>query len=227
MADDRQFDTILFDLEGTLIDFQWRLAAANDEILKTLIRFGIDPDIYGKTPDYACFYNTTRDITAVWEKKDAVQLFDQLSLLYDKYDQDALSRWAPYPDTQHLLTRLSAAGYRMGIVSNIGAWAANKVLESFNLAMYFEIILSRNDVTYIKPHSEGIELALEKLCTSARRTLFVGDSRNDIIAADRAEMPSCFLSKGESKTTGQNADSATFQVSSLSGIIDILSAQTF
>ena len=224
MAVDRRFDTILFDLEGTLVDFQWPLAAANDEILKTLIKSGIDPSYYGKSPDYACLYNTTRDITAVWEKKDAVKLFDQLAALYDKYDQDALSRWTPYPDTQHVLTRLSAYGYRMGVASNIGSYAANKVLETFNLAGYFEIIVSRNDVSYLKPHPHGLELALEKLCVPAKRTLFVGDSLNDIIAADRINMPSCFLSKGENRITGKTADTATFQVPNLSGIIDILIA---
>jgi phosphoglycolate phosphatase len=222
MAADRQFDVILFDLEGTLVDFQWRIAEAADEILRVLINAGIDPARYGKAPDYACLYNTTRNIVSAWEAKDAVQLSDQLTVIYNKYDRDALSRWAPYPDTLDVLARLSAYGYRMGIVSNCGAYASGKVLEFFNLAGYFEIILSREDVEYLKPHPGGLKQALEKFCTSAERTLFVGDSLNDILAADQVPMSSCFLSKGESLITGVSADSAVFQISSLSSIVELL-----
>ena len=222
MTDNRQFDIILFDLEGTLVDFQWCLSAAADEILQTLINAGIDPARYGESPGYAGLYNMTRDIIGDWEIKDAVLLSGQLAAIYDKYDRDALSRWTPYSDTSYVLARLSAYGYRMGVVSNCGVYAVGKVLESFNLAGYFEIILSRDDVAYLKPHPEGLELALKKLCVPAERTLFVGDSLNDILAADLVPMPSCFLSKGESIVTGETADSATFQIPSLSGIIDIL-----
>ena len=222
MTADRQFDIILFDLEGTLVDFQWRLDAAAGEILQVLANAGVDPCLYGEKPDYAGFYNTTRDIISVWDTEDAARLSGQLAVIYDKYDRDALSRWAPYPDTPQVLNRLSDYGYRMGVVSNCGTYAAGKVLERFNLAGYFEIVLSRNDIEYLKPHPEGLELALEKLGAPADRTLFVGDSLNDILAADRVPMPSCFLSGGESVVTGVDAEFAGFQISSLSGLVDIL-----
>jgi len=110
----------------------------------------------------------------------------------------------------------------MGIVSNCGARATNKVLERFNLAGYFEFILSRNDVPYLKPSPKGLKLALKKLCIPARRALFVGDSTNDILAANQVPMPSCFLSCGESRVTGKDGCNASFQISSLSGLANIL-----
>ncbi|OGR25166.1 MAG: hypothetical protein A2277_19475 [Desulfobacterales bacterium RIFOXYA12_FULL_46_15] len=47
------FDLILFDLEGTLVDFQWRLEAAVQEMLPVLAASGIDIRQYSASPDYA------------------------------------------------------------------------------------------------------------------------------------------------------------------------------
>lgn len=222
MPKDRQFDIILFDLEGTLVDFQWRLDDAVKKIMPVLSNAGIDTALYGPYPSYATLFNTTRDITSIWETVDSDKLFNQLDTVYDAYDRDALSRWKPYSDTQLVLEALSQAGYRMGVVSNCGSHAAKTVLKRFNLSDYFELILSRDDVSYLKPNPEGLNLAIETLGTSAGRTLFVGDSKNDILAADRIFMPSCFLSGGESFVTGENGSIANFKISSLSNLNDIL-----
>jgi len=216
------FDLILFDLEGTLVDFQWRLDEAVKEILPVLISSGIDIGKYSTSPTYAELFNTTRDLTQNWDVKKTDGLFEQLRVIYDKYDRDALSRWTPYPDTLPLLERLAGAGYRMGVVSNCGASAASRVLARFNLTHYFEITLSRNDVSYIKPSPEGLILSLEKLCVSPDRAIFIGDSINDILAAHRVPMASCFLLGGESVVTGKDASMATFQISALSDLAHIL-----
>ena len=97
-------------------------------------------------------------------------------------------------------------------------WADVKSISSG----YFEIILSRNDVTYLKPSPEGLKLVLKKLCAPADKTLFVGDSHNDILAANQVPMPSCFLSCGECLVTGEMGHIATFQISRLSELTDIL-----
>ena len=216
------FDLILFDLEGTLVDFQWRLTEAVKEILPVIAASGIDIGKYSVSPSYAELFNTTRDLTSNWNSQKSARLFEQLGVIYDKYDKDALSRWAPYPDTLPLLEKLAKAGYRMGVVSNCGDYAANCVLARFNLTGYFEITLSRNDVAYIKPSPEGLILALEKLGVSPDRALFIGDSVNDILAAHGVSMPSCFLLGGESCVTGEDGSMATFQISSLSDLAHIL-----
>jgi|JFJP01.1.fsa_nt_gi phosphoglycolate phosphatase len=216
------FDLILFDLEGTLVDFQWRLDEAVREILPILVASGIDIHRYRPSPDYADLFNTTRDLTRNWDTKKSIQLFEQLGAIYDKYDKDALSRWAPYPDTLPLLEKLAKAGFRMGVVSNCGAQAVKSVLARFNLEGFFEIILSRNDVSYIKPSPESLIVALEKLGVSPDRALFIGDSVNDILAANAIPMPSCFLSGGESRVTGEDGNMAAFRISSLFDLAHIL-----
>ncbi|MCF6249270.1 MAG: HAD family hydrolase [Desulfobacula sp.] len=209
------YDAILFDLEGTLVDFQWNLKDAEKEIRAELSGVGIDIEQYGPNPDYAKLFNTTRDITKDWNPKIARQLFNRLDLIYDTYDRDALSRWQPYPDTKEALKILSQKGHRMGIVSNCGTIAVSCVLKKFNLSSYFELILSRNDVVCIKPDPSGLIKAAEHLSLPFHKILFVGDSLNDIIPANKIDMPSCFLLGGESRVTCENHHHATFEISRL------------
>ncbi len=222
MPEKHIFDLILFDLEGTLVDFQWRLDEAVKEILPVLAASGINIREYGTSPGYADLFNTTRVLTQNWDSQKTARLFEQLETIYDRYDKDALSRWTPYPETLPLLENLAEYGYRMGVVSNCGAEAAACVLARFSLTDYFEITLSRNDVSYIKPSPEGLILALEKLCVSPDRAIFIGDSINDVRAAHRVPMPSCFLLGGESRVTGEDGSMAEFQISSLSDLAHIL-----
>ncbi|SDU22667.1 HAD family hydrolase [Desulfobacula phenolica] len=222
MFEDRQFELILFDLEGTLVNFQWHLKDAAIKLLQVLSNAGIDPARYGESPGYAGLYNTTRDITDDWDIQETEQLFGQLAMIYDFYDLDALSRWTPYPDVRPVLEKLSVCKYRMGVVSNCGYYAAETVLERFDLAGYFELVVSRNDVLYLKPFPDGLNLAIEKLCMPADKTLFVGDSINDILAANKVPVTSCFLSGGESRVTGEDSLTADFRISSFSGLADIL-----
>ncbi len=219
---DNLFDLILFDLEGTLVDFQWRLAEAVAEILPVLVDSGLDASRYGPSPDYAALFNTTRDLTRDWDIRKADRLFERLGEIYDRYDKDALSRWRPYPDTRPLLDALAVAGCRMGIVSNCGIRATSGVLEKFRLSGYFELILSRNHVTRVKPSPEGLNTALKQSGVTADRALFIGDSINDIRAAQAVPMSSCFLSGGESRISGKDDTGAEFQIVSLSELADIL-----
>ena len=216
---------ILFDLEGTLIDFQWRLENAVNEILSVVAGFDIKPSEYGDNPDYAKLFNTTRTITQHWPEKKAQQLFDTLDAVYNKYDKDALSRWQPYPDTVKTLKFLSHAGFRMGVVSNIGRLAGSRVLEKFDLFPFFELVISRNDVTFVKPHPEGLESACQQLGLPPENVLFVGDSTNDILPAKQLGMPSCFLKIGESQVTQKTDTMADHHISSIYDLIDIMTVQ--
>lgn len=217
----KPYNTILFDLEGTLVDFQWNLEPAAREIKAELTGAGLDPNLYGRDPDYAALFNRTREFTASWPHPEKEKLFEKLDAIYDAYDDDALSRWQPYPDTSETLETLTQSGCRMGVVSNCGRMAVLAVLKKFDLLSLFELVISRNDVRYVKPDPEGLLKAADALKTNMQKILFVGDSANDILPACKIGMPSCFLSCGESIVTGNTQTPATHQVKQLKDILSL------
>jgi phosphoglycolate phosphatase len=223
---DKQFEAVLFDLDGTLVDFQWDLDKAIPEICDILSGAGMDMACYGEPPSYVSLFNLTRDITDQWISRDAAEdarkLLAKMDEVYDRYDQDALTRWQPYPETRTILTELAEKGYRLGVVSNCGREAVHGILSRFNLTGFFELILSRQDISRLKPHPESLKLALQSLSLPPEQVLFVGDSINDIIAADKTGMTACFLSCGESRITGFSAALNVHHMSRLSDLLNIL-----
>ena len=189
---------VLFDFEGTLVDFQWQLEPAVAETLEALQKAGLQRKWYGEKPGYAHIYNHTLDLV---EEGKGYGTSDSASALvdsiYDRYDADALKRWNLYPDTLEMLENLRHQGFRMAVVSNVGKRSLMAAMEKLKLSHLIQVVISRNDVFKIKPHPEGLLAAAKALNVAPDEILFIGDSRNDVGAARQAGMPAGYLRGGE------------------------------
>jgi phosphoglycolate phosphatase-like HAD superfamily hydrolase len=72
-------------------------------------------------------------------------------------------------------------------------------LEKLGIAGFFRIVVSRDEVTKIKPHPEGLLKAAQDLALDAEALLYVGDSIKDVDAAHAAGMAACHLDGGEDR----------------------------
>lgn len=185
-------EAIFFDFEGTVVDFQWKLAEAVNETLAALELAGFSRDLYGSNPGYASIYNQTAELSA--EDNPGIKTVDSI---YDRYDQDALTRWQCYDDTIDVLSDLKKKKYPLGLISNVGRSALLAASEKLDIRNYFDLVISRNEMTRLKPDPESLLAAAQTLQLVPNRVLFVGDSRNDVMATHAAGMKSCYLVGGE------------------------------
>jgi len=189
---------ILFDFEGTLVDFQWQLEPAVAETLEALSNAGLERQWYGEKPGYANIYNHTLDLVDQGKGQGtSVSASALVDTIYDRYDADALTRWKLYPDTLKMLGTLRHQGFRMAVVSNVGKRSLKAAMEKLQLSHLIRVVISRDDVFKIKPHPEGLLAAAEALDVAPDEILFVGDSRNDVGAARQAGMQAGYLRGGE------------------------------
>jgi phosphoglycolate phosphatase len=187
------FKTILFDVEGTLVDFQWRLEEAETESAALLKRHNLLP---GNSPriHYAQAMNLALEIQ---EKTGQGEVASKLALIYDRYDADALTRWQVRPGVHAGLRKIKGRGLRTGLVSNVGRYSLDLALERLALRSGLDTTVSRNESRWLKPHPGGILLALEKLGGRKARALFVGDSLDDVSAARQAGLPVMIIRGGQ------------------------------
>ncbi len=188
-------DTMLFDYEGTLVDFQWNLYAAVQETLEMLQSLGFNKNRI-KSRKYSTLINEAME-AATEIGLEPVQVKEQIGLVYDRFDEDALTRWSLRPYVKDFLLTIKARGIQTGLVSNVGGKTLRKALPELGLAGLFDITLSRNEVLNLKPNPDGLNLAMEKLRTKKDKSIFMGDSLDDINAARNAGLKVIIITEGE------------------------------
>ncbi len=213
------YTATIFDFEGTLVDFQWQLESGEHELRRAFAKLGFDGDVFANG-NYATMWNAAAR-QYVREGRMA-ELRQRLFPIYTRWDFDALSRWSPRRGAEQLLYRLVAAGMRLGMVSNVGREALSTALTRFNFAGSLSPVVSRDDVTYMKPDAEGIVRLLSKWQLAPSDALFVGDSRADVSGARAAGMKVAILRGRECEEAAFAADPPDYMISQLEDLIDIL-----
>ncbi|MDE3088306.1 MAG: HAD family hydrolase [Chloroflexota bacterium] len=195
MNQPRFAEILLFDFEGTLVDFQWDLKNGALGAKQELERLGFPASAW--QDNYAVLWNTAIS-TAKEHGLDKQAVAQRINAIYERYDQDALSRWSLRPNVKAVLSFLkNEKQLKLGLVTNIGRKAIDAACAQFELAGLFDVVVTRNDVELLKPNGAGIRRAIEKWEGDAARTLFVGDSVTDILAARDARVPVAIILGGE------------------------------
>lgn len=114
-----------------------------------------------------------------------------------------------YPDAKKVLEKLS--NYQKCIITNTPGDCTKQILKTFNIAKYFDFVLTSDDVKIAKPHPEIVILACKKFKVKPKDAVLIGDTDSDIKAGYAA---GC-------KVIGLNIK-ADFIVQNLTGILDIL-----
>jgi phosphoglycolate phosphatase len=177
-------EAILFDFEGTLVDLEWDLPGAVEETLempKTL-RFPIQQ--FQGMKYSILMLEASRMAPEIGQSTDSVR--EKIEAIYDRFDEDALSRWNLRGGSKTFLSVLKTKGIKIGLVSNVGRKALDKALLKLDLHPFFNVVVSRNDVQFMKPSGEGLRLALSRLQVIQDKAVYVGDSSDDIQAAKAA-----------------------------------------
>jgi pyrophosphatase PpaX len=142
--------------------------------------------------------------------------------IYHSFDLDALSRWAPKPQTvtvpEELKSRAIPPG---GLVANIDLEAINAALKRFGLRRYLPVIVTRNDMIMLKSEKNGVERAIDHLGAFKEECLFSGDSVTDVLASKNAKIDVTFVLGGESEEESIRQHEPNFIVEVLSQILGL------
>jgi len=177
---------VAFDLDGTLVDSAPGLADAVDMAFKD---FGLPA---AGVERLSTWIGNGADVMVEravrWAEGDTSPEFCQKvrDRFHHYYADTAASGSRLYPQVKETLVALKAQGMPMGLITNKPTPFVAPLLNSLDIAEYFTVVIGGDDVTQKKPHPAPMFLMLAKLGLRASELVFVGDSRNDIQAAQAA-----------------------------------------
>ena len=193
---DFPFDTIGFDLDGTLIDTAPDLCRAVNHALSTIGRPALSEEATREVIGGGTRAMLSRALERTGGKVEDdtfQQLYDALIAHYDRHTSD---HSIPYPGCLAALEALKARGCRLAVVTNKQEYLARKLLDELGLTHRFDCILGGDTLGpgRSKPKRDMLDEAL-RLC-GGRRFAMVGDSSFDVRAARAAQVPVVVLSEG-------------------------------
>ncbi|NOT07966.1 MAG: HAD-IA family hydrolase [Gemmatimonadales bacterium] len=166
--------TVLFDLDGTIID---SVRLILDSYHHTLATHGLD----AKSDDYwlAGLGTPLRVQFRPWA--DDPPRLEAMIATYREYNlAHHDSRVTAYPGVVEMVRKVKSAGLRTGLVTSKNSPGARRGLRVVGLEEAMELVIGAEDVQNPKPHPEPIELALRRLGQTAEEAIYVGDSTHDM-----------------------------------------------
>jgi len=190
---------LIFDLDGTLVDSAPDLANAINQMLKTLGRARFAPELIRSWVGNGAQVLVERALSGdshISPSLDPILAAQALDTFLTIYRDNVCVDSKLYPHVLTTLQALQARHYQLAIVTNKPIVFVEPILQALGLAGMFELILGGDSLTAKKPDPLPLNHVCQTLDIAPIHSLMIGDSKNDIVAAQRADMHSVGLTYG-------------------------------
>ncbi|AMN50734.1 phosphoglycolate phosphatase [Psychrobacter sp. P2G3] len=191
---------LIFDFDGTLIDSVPDLADATNTMLTTLGKETYSLDTIRNWVGNGSRMLVERALVGkivVLEGELTVEEADHAEqVFFEAYNNISGSKTVAYPDVDSGLKKLKAAGYMLALVTNKPIRFVPKILQSFGWQDLFVEVLGGDSLPVKKPDPAPLLHVCGALNVTPDQAVMIGDSRNDILAGQNANMDTLGLSYG-------------------------------
>src|SRR6516165_4063147 len=200
--------TIVFDLDGTLVDTAPDLISTLNLVLAGE---GLSPVAYDAVPRMiggGSRRMIDRALIAAGRNVSTAERDRMFRIFIDHYSAHIADRSRPFPHLESVLQRLAGEGYRLAVCTNKLEWLSLRLLDTLNLSRYFAAICGQDTFGIQKPDPQMLRLTIRRAGGEVRRAIMIGDSLTDVRTARGADVPviAVAFGYGEVAPEALNAD---------------------
>lgn len=180
-----KIDTIVFDLDGTLLNTLEDLA---DSVNYAMRQYELPEHTIEEVRAYVG-NGVAKLIERAIPQGTANTRYEQiLDTFKEHYARHCEDKTCPYEGIRELLAQLKEQNFRMAIVSNKFDGAVKKLNEKY-FNKYISVAIGESATVQRKPAPDTVYQALAELAADASRAVYVGDSEVDRQTAANVPMP--------------------------------------
>jgi len=209
----RAIDTILFDLDGTLIDSSEGVVCSFNYVFR---RIGVpipDPSEIKATIGYP-LHESFRRFTD-HDPDECYRLFQE------KAGEVLIPSAILLPGVEDTVRHLFERGYRLGVATTKNRSHLVGILDRLDIARYFQDVSGGDEVKHVKPDPEILLLTLRKFGQTSATSAYVGDTVLDIRAARGAGMTAISVLGGTSSREEIEEETPDVVLDNIRGLNDM------
>ena len=204
----KQQFTILFDLDGTLVDTAPDLMRAHNHVMT---KFGYPTkstdeirNLVGKGAGALIGRSIWGQAKKEFHSVNDLKIKDQMSKEFvDYYGKNIISESTLINGVKEFLKWCKEQNISMAVCTNKQEHLSNDLLKKIGIYDFFEYVAGSDTFDYCKPDPRHLTSVVEILDGDVKQTIMIGDSETDANAAKAAEIPVILLENGytEKNTT--------------------------
>ena len=197
----KQKFTILFDLDGTLVDTAPDLMHAHNHVMK---KFGYPTKSTEQIRNLVGQGAGAMLGRSIWgqAKKEFSKVNDEkikkemVSEFVDFYGKNIINESTLINGVKEFLNWCKEKNISMAVCTNKQEYLSNDLLKKIGIYDYFEYVAGSDTFDYCKPDPRHLTTVVEILDGDIKKTMMIGDSETDASAAKAAKIPMILLEDG-------------------------------
>ncbi len=197
----KQKFTILFDLDGTLVDTAPDLMRAHNHVMK---KFGYPTKSTEEIRNLVGKGAGAMIGRSIWgqAKKEFGKVNDEkvknemVTEFVDFYGKNIINESTLIKGVKEFLNWCKDQSISMGVCTNKQERLSNDLLKKIGIYDYFEYVAGSDTFDYCKPDPRHLTSVVEILDGDIKKSIMIGDSETDANAAKAAEIPIILLEDG-------------------------------
>jgi pyrophosphatase PpaX len=173
-----RYPTVLFDLDGTLIDSGEIILSSFRHATNEVLGRQIPDEVLAAAVGGSNIYDQMRAFDA--------ERADELVRVYREHNEPLHDDLIAFEGIEGVLERFKAEGRQLGIVTAKRRKTVDLAFAILPLERYFDTVVTSEQTEHHKPHPEPVLTALERLGSRPEEAAFVGDSPFDMGAGKAA-----------------------------------------
>ena len=215
---------MVFDLDGTIVDFNIDFNAARAEVVHLLTKQSLPSSLLSVNESvFVTLRKAKRRLKENGKaEQEFVKLKEKVIAVVERYESEAAQKTNLIPGILETLQTLREMKLKIALFTANGEKSTNHILRRFRLRQFFDAIITRESVLAVKPDPVHLEAALKALKVKPEEAIVVGDSVRDMECARRLEVLAVGVTTGFSSIEELTRAGADYLASSSTDIPSLL-----